>query len=125
VNGGDGFSEVLSEAAATSRTDAAAAYRQLQPYRNAVSHLGPPFFTKFLFYAGGGSLILDSMMARSLRRDCGWTSLTGLYTWPASEYVAYCELPSRWAGELSDADAREAVRPDKIEYVLFRAGRPG
>lgn len=126
--GGDELSEVLRAAAVTSRINPTTAYRQLQPYRNAVAHLGPPFFTKFLYFAGGGSdthpcLILDSMVARSLRRDCGWTSLTGLYTWPATEYAAYCELASRWAAELS-ADAGVAVRPDQIEYVLFRSGRP-
>jgi hypothetical protein len=130
VDGGDELSETLRAAAATCRTDVGAAYRQLQPYRNAVSHLGPPFFTKFLYFAGGGSdthpcLILDSMVARSLRRDCGWASLTGRYTWPASDYVAYCELAGRWAAQLSDANAGEAVRPDQIEYALFQAGKTG
>ncbi|TQN42120.1 hypothetical protein FHU33_1514 [Blastococcus colisei] len=128
VKGGDELSEVLRRAAEVGRADPSAAYRLLRPYRNAVSHLGPPFFTKFLYFAGGGSaahpcLILDSLVAKTLRRQCGWTELTGWYSWPANQYVDYCELLARWAKELSDDVTGDAVRPDQLEYALFNRGR--
>ncbi|MFW3171356.1 hypothetical protein [Geodermatophilus sp. CPCC 206100] len=123
----DARSETLRKAAELGRTDPRAAYRLLRPRRNAVSHLGPPFFTKFLYFAGSGSadhrcLILDSMVAKSLRRHCGWTSLTGFYWWPADDYAAYCDLLARWAQELT-ADADEPVTADRIEYILFTRGK--
>lgn len=125
---GDELSEVLRRAAEIGRTDPSAAYRLLRPYRNAVSYLGPPFFTKFLYFAGGGSsahpcLILDSLVAKSLRQECGWTALTGWYTWPADQYADYCQLLARWALELSEHETAEAVRPDQLEYALFNRGR--
>jgi hypothetical protein len=124
---GDALGELLSRAAEVGRADAAAAYRLLRPQRNVVSFLGPPFFTKFLYFAGGGSaghpcLILDSLVAKTLRRECGWTELTGWYSWSASEYAAYCQLLACWAKELSE-DGSEGVRPDQLEYALFRRGR--
>jgi hypothetical protein len=129
VKGGDQVSEVLRRAAAVGRTDPSAAYQLLRSrYRNAIPYLGPPFFTKYLYFAGGGSathpcLILDSLVAKSLRRKCGWTELTGWYSWPASQYVDYCELLARWAKELSENEPGEAVRPDQLEYALFNRGR--
>jgi hypothetical protein len=128
VKGGDELGEVLRRAAEVGRTDPSAAYRLLRPYRNAVSHLGPPFFTKFLYLAGGGSaahpcLILDSLVAKALRRECGWTELTGWYSWSANQYVDYCQLLARWAEELSENGTGEPVRPDQLEYALFNRGR--
>jgi hypothetical protein len=124
----DELSEVLRRSAEVGRTDPSAAYRLLRPYRNAVSHLGPPFFTKFLYFAGGGSaahpcLILDSLVARTLRRECGWTELAGWYSWSADQYVDYCELLARWAKVLSEKEPGEAMRPDQLEYALFNRGR--
>jgi 8-oxoguanine DNA glycosylase-like protein len=124
----DASSETLRRAAELGRTDPEGAYRVLRPHANAVRFLGPPFFTKFLYFAGGGSpthrcLILDSMVARSLRRHCGWASLTGRYAWSSGDYVAYCDLLACWSAQLSDSTAGELVTPDRIEYVLFRRGR--
>jgi len=124
----DEVSELLQTAAETARTDARAAFMQLRPSRNAVPYLGPPFFTKFLYFAGGGGaahpcLILDSLVAKSLRRECGWTELTGWYSWSADQYVDYCDLLARWAKELNDDGSDEAVRPDQFEYALFTRGR--
>lgn len=128
VKGGNEVSEVLRHAAEVGRTDPAAAYQLLRPRRNAIKHLGPPFFTKYLYFAGGGGeghpcLILDSLVAKSLRRECGWTELSGWYSWPASQYAAYCELLTCWAKELNADPSGELVRPDQFEYVLFRRGR--
>jgi hypothetical protein len=128
ANNVDEASEALMRAAEVGRTDPSAAFQLLRPSRNAVSYLGPPFFTKYLYFAGGGKaahpcLILDSLVAKSLRRECGWTELTGWYSWPASQYAAYCELLSCWTKELNGEAPGEPVRPDQLEYVLFRRGR--
>ncbi|MGY1986907.1 hypothetical protein ACI792_11835 [Blastococcus sp. SYSU DS0669] len=124
----DELSEVLRRAAEVSRTDPRTAFRLMRPSRNAVTYLGPPFFTKFLYFAGGGStehpcLILDSLVAKALRKDCGWGGLTGRYVWSADEYAAYCNLLAQWAKELSEDDAHDVVRPDQLEYALFNRGR--
>jgi len=48
-------SALLQQAAARSRTDPQAAFDRLYPNnRTAVSDLGPAFFTKYLYFAGGG-----------------------------------------------------------------------
>jgi hypothetical protein len=127
----DALGKLLAEAAIVSRQDPEAAYRILHPARNAIRYLGPPFGTKFLYFAGGGEpahpcLILDSRVAASLRNDCGWTSLTGVFSWPAESYGAYSRLLHRWAREvgsqLADRDPGN-VTPDQVEYVLFRGRR--
>jgi hypothetical protein len=112
---------LLTEAARLSRTDPRAAFAVLRPGEwNAVKHLGPSFFTKFLYVAGGGdpahpSLILDRRVATSLHA-AGWTSLHRSGPWPADTYARYCDLLQRWAGEHDRA-------PDELERTLFN-GRP-
>jgi len=128
----DRLGKLLSEAAVASREDPEAAYRLLRPHGNVVRYLGPPFATKFLYFAGGGdpahpSLILDSRVAASLRDDGGWTSLTGVFSWPAESYGAYSRLLHRWAREagerLADERGPRPVTPDQLEYALFRGRR--
>jgi hypothetical protein len=51
----DAAAALLQQAAARSRTDPQAAYDLLYPRnRTAISDLGPAFFTKYLYFAGGG-----------------------------------------------------------------------
>ena len=82
-----GGGEALVEAAALARAKPVDAYERLRPRGvNLVAHLGPAFFTKFLYFAGGKapenpSLILDSVVARALKRR-GWSS-PGSHGWPA------------------------------------------
>ncbi len=130
----DRLGKLLSEAAVVSREDPEAAYRLLRPHGNAIRYLGPPFATKFLYFAGGGDpahpcLILDSRVAGSLRGDGGWTSLTGVFSWPSETFGAYSRLLHRWAREASDqlADERgpRPVHADQLEYALFRGRRVG
>jgi hypothetical protein len=126
----DDLGKLLARAAATGRDDAESAFGQLRPYRNAIPYLGPPFFTKFLYFAGHRArshpcLILDSRVAATLRSPVGgWASLTGWYTWPATTYDQYSELTHRWARTAEDVLAAERpgrkVWPDDIEYVLFK-----
>jgi hypothetical protein len=114
--------ELLTRAAETSRHDPAGAYMLLRPGRyNALPSLGPSFFTKFLYFAGGGApdhpcVILDQIVATALRDRCGWTSLHPKGSWPAHTYQRYCDLLARWAHDTH----RTA---DELERTLF-AGEP-
>ncbi|MEU4767972.1 hypothetical protein AB0H12_32455 [Actinosynnema sp. NPDC023794] len=114
--------KLLAEAAEKSRHDAAGAYALLWPdNRSAIRALGPSFFTKFLYFAGGGDpehpcLVLDRVVATALRDHCGWASLDPAGSWPAHTYQRYCDLLARWARERHRA-------PDEIERTLF-AGAP-
>ncbi len=113
--------KVLTAAAEASRHDPAGAYAVLRPgRRNALLSLGPSFFTKFLYFAGGGApehpcLILDRVVASALRDHCGWTSLHRTGPWPAHTYQRYCDLLARWAQDHHRA-------PDEIERTLFTRG---
>lgn len=117
--------DVLLTAAELAATDPVEAYRTMRPGRNAIAYLGPPYFTKFLYFAGAGriehpSLILDSVVAESLRSQGGWTSLTAgpVYVWPSATYGRYCELLRRWADELTQSTGSE-IGADQLEQILF------
>lgn len=65
---------LLRDAARQSITDPRAAFLLLQPRANALKSLGPNFFTKFLYFAGGGALdhpclIVDKRVLTSLHRE--------------------------------------------------------
>ncbi len=112
---------LLTSARDLARDNPADAYRVLRPGRRSeIRALGPSFFTKFLYFAGGGapshpSLILDCVVATALRDRCGWTSLHPAGGWPAETYERYCGLLGRWAVEHGRA-------PDEFEASLFRGG---
>ncbi len=115
--------DALRAAAVKSRTDPRAAFETLRPHGSPyITHLGPAFFTKYLYAAGAGRddhpcLILDARVAAALHRG-GWDSLSTRGSWPAHTYQRYCALLTRWAGEIG-------VRPDLIERWLFDTGVPG
>ena len=108
----------LRSAAQLSHSDTESAYNTLYPRAvPAIAHLGPAFFTKYLYFAGAGapdhaSLILDSRVAAALV-DIGWTSLHPEGGWPAETYGRYCALFARWAREAGN------LRPDLFERWLF------
>lgn len=114
--------ELLNQAAVESRRDPARAYAELRHGRhNQISGFGPSFFTKFLYFAGGGApehpcLILDRVVATALRDHCGWTSLHRTGPWPPETYERYCHLLARWAKEHHCA-------PDELELTLFTGPR--
>lgn len=118
----DGAAAMLQQAAALSRTDPQGAYHLLYPRnRTAIRNLGPAFFTKYLYFAGGGDpshpcCILDENVALALQKTCGWKSLP-LKGWLASAYQRYATLLSLWADEHS------LGRPDVIERWLFEEGK--
>lgn len=114
---------LLTEAAERSGKDPEAAFAVLRPGQtNVITYLGPSFFTKFLYFAGGGrpehpSLMLDRLVATSLRDECGWDSMRRAGPWSAETYRYYCDLLHRWATEHHCA-------PDELERTLF-SGKPG
>lgn len=114
--------------AAADRADSAprrAGRLQAPPARQISDpYLGPPFFTKFLYAAGGGRpdhpcLILDARAA-ALQNHCGWSSLRGRSWWPPDTYGRYCALLHRWSRELSTP--QRPVAADQVEKALFDRG---
>ena len=117
----DACAALLQEAAQVSRSDTVAAYTLLRPspYRNAMRSLGPAFFTKFLYFAGGGRAdhpccILDDRVAAALRAAV-WSGLAR-NGWRPQVYGRYLRLLSRWRDECGCA------RTDLIERWLFDTG---
>ncbi|WP_347876819.1 8-oxoguanine DNA glycosylase OGG fold protein [Rhodococcoides fascians] len=115
----DRNSDLLVQAADISLSDPEAAYQAL--FRQ-IKHLGPAFFTKFLYFAGGGNashpcLILDARVAAALKYHSGWDSLDARAGWPADTYGRYCELLARWAGEVDQRGI--PISADQLEFRLF------
>ena len=84
--------------------------------------LGPSFFTKFLYFAGGGApdhpcLILDRLVATALRDHAAGTPCTAPARGRAQTYPRYCDLLARWARERHRA-------PDEFERTLFTGTPP-
>ncbi|MDR7170513.1 hypothetical protein J2W56_004264 [Nocardia kruczakiae] len=84
---------------------------------NAIEFLGPAFFTKYLYFAGGGDpdhpcCILDTRVATTLHR-AGWSSLPTKGSWLASAYQRYNDLLADWKTRTG------APRRDVIERWLF------
>ncbi|MHA3019659.1 8-oxoguanine DNA glycosylase OGG fold protein [Mycobacterium sp. BMJ-28] len=119
----DSAAALLQEAARLSRTDPRAAYDLLRPKnKTAISDLGPAFFTKYLYFAGGGrgdhrSCILDRNVAASLNRTCSWATLPIEGAWLASAYERYALLLDRWV------DEHHLSRHDVVERWLFEDGK--
>ncbi len=113
-----GVEEILTEAATWAGREPARAFAAFRPdRRNRIAGLGPSFFTKFLYFAGGGapghpSLILDRVVATALHDSCGWTSLHRTGPWPPETYGRYCALLGRWARDVDCA-------PGELEIALF------
>lgn len=115
--------QLLQDAAQLSTTDPVRAYQLLRPRRhNTISSLGPAFFTKYLYFAGGGDphhpcCILDNLVARSLRH-AGYSDIADA-NWSAQTYRHYIELIERWRIETG------APRNDLIERWLFDSAGTG
>lgn len=120
----DSAGALLQQAARLSREDPRAAYDLLRPEKStAIKALGPAFFTKYLYFAGGGNAhhrcsILDRNVAASLNRTCGWTSLPiDDGNWLATAYERYALLLDRWV------DQHQLPRHDLLERWLFEDGK--
>lgn len=118
----EGAASALRSAAVTANTSPADAYEMLYPSgRTLLKYLGPAFFTKYLYFAGGGAVgypcaILDRVVATNLRSR-GWDGLRSA-GWSPVTYEQYCKLLACWA---SDAGHRlgRPVAADEIERCLF------
>lgn len=88
---------------------------------NNLKHLGPSFFTKFLYAADadgtepGRALILDQFVAVALKDLYGWDiSRTG--PWEPKVY-------DRWLTHAHRIASTGGIRPDAVEMAYFNHGR--
>jgi hypothetical protein len=93
----------------------------LRSEANYLKHLGPSFFTKFLYAADadgdrpGRALILDQFVAVALKDLDGWDiSRTG--PWGPDTY-------SNWLAHAHRIASAQGVRPDAVEMAYFSHGR--
>lgn len=115
---------------------AVAAYRSLGAAGlNKLIRLGPSFYTKLLYAAGGQAkpsrrspLILDQFVVIGLNDlaqrgvETGHVkTLSPRVAWRGADYELWLEFAHREAVRASDAD--RPVRPDAVEMALFRHGR--
>lgn len=98
------------------------AYRSmLRGYPNNLKHLGPSFFTKFLYAADaedsrpGRALILDQFVAVALKEIDGW-DISRSGPWEPATY-------ERWLDHAHGIAATEGVRPDAVEMAYFNHGQ--
>mgnify|MGYP000452705932 CR=1 FL=1 len=104
------------------RGNTADAYESMLRGRaNNLKHLGPSFFTKFLYAADadgaqpGRALILDRFVAVALKDLDGWDiSCTG--PWGPATY-------ERWIEHAHGIAAGAGVRADAVEMAYFNHGR--
>lgn len=114
---------LLRHAAETSRTDAIAAFRLLRPNRNAISYLGPNFSTKYLYFAGGGSIehpcvIVDGRVRATLHRVTQDPRFASKSQYGATDYQAALEQLGAWASNAATVIGRP-VAVDEVERWAF------
>lgn len=118
---------LLRDAARKSVTDARSAFSLLRPSRNAIKHLGPNFFSKFLYFAASGALehpclIVDKRVLTTLFRETRLAVFLPRTTnYGASVYEQALTVMQLWAGELSSPE--RTVGADEVERWAFAAGR--
>ena len=86
-----------------------------------LKHVGPSFFTKFLYAADarsgrpGRALILDQFVAVALKAVDGW-DISRNGPWESSTY-------ERWLDHAHSIAVGEGVRTDAVEMAYFTHGR--
>lgn len=128
VEGNDSVPLLLRRAARLSTTDPREAFLLLKPGRNSIGYLGPNFFTKFLYFAGGGALehpclIVDNRVLRSLHRETGRPRLNPDKTtnYGPEVYEDAVRVMKAWAEESSHPG--RIVGADEVERWAFATGR--
>lgn len=116
---------LLREAAVASREDPAAAFTLLRPgRRNAFASLGPNFFTKYLYFAGGGSpdhpcLIVDQYVRAALHRETGKDRrFRHISQYTVGDYLVTLDALNAWATAATMSTGRQ-VAPDEVERWAF------
>ncbi len=93
-----------------------------QPPWGRIHRYGPAFFTKLLYFATPGALILDSVLAAAVHRLSGIAHLVTAdhrsLPWSPYRYAVYLNWMNHTAQRL-------AVEPDVLECTLFRAPADG
>lgn len=90
---------------------------------NKLKHLGPSFFTKFLYVADakdaqpGRALILDRFVAIALNDLHGW-EISEEGPWAPDTYEQWIALAHSTA-----SDREEPLRPDAVELAYCKHGR--
>lgn len=93
----------------------------LRGHPHNLKHLGPSFFTKFLYAADardgqpGGALILDQFVAVALKEVDGW-DISRNGPWDAATY-------EKWIDHAHKIATAEGVRADAVEMAYFNHGR--
>lgn len=117
----------LRLAAIASREDPDVAFRILKPgLRPSIKHLGPGFFTKYLYFAGGGSadhpsLIVDSRVLRTLNNHLDGKPFAYPFGYGAGTYRRALEVLNGWADSASAVVGR-SVAADEVERWAFGVG---
>lgn len=117
---------LLAEAAIISREDPISAFKLFRPGdSNVISHLGPNFFTKYLYFAGAGhaehpSIIIDKRVRATLyevsnKKDERFAPLS---QYSASHYGHALETITSWANDASGKLGRP-VAIDEVERWAF------
>ena len=96
-------------------------HRDAAGHQHYLKHLGPSFFTKFLYAADacdrqpGRALILDQFVAVALKAVDGW-GISRYGPWDPSTYA-------KWIDHAHRVAAAEGVRADAVEMAYFNHGR--
>lgn len=116
---------LLWQAGQLSRNDPKQAFLALQPRGNAVKYLGPNFFTKFMYFAGGGGvnhrcLVVDNRVLNTLHRETGAKVLSpGTTNDGWKTYLAALEQMQFWSEQLSTGP--RTIGSDEVERWAFAA----
>ncbi|AYM43071.1 hypothetical protein [Mycobacteroides chelonae] len=110
-------------AAALRRGNMVEAYTSmLRGHPHNLKHLGPSYFTKFLYAADAGTdgqpgraLILDQFVAVALKEVDGW-DISRNGPWDAATY-------EKWIDHAHTIAIAEDVRADAVEMAYFSLGR--
>lgn len=93
----------------------------------AIKHLGPAFFTKFLYIADAsrvgcedGALIMDRFVVKALNHLFGWSEPT--YGWAPARYPEWLDIATTQAA-LAATELGRPVRRDEIEFAYFTYGK--
>lgn len=98
------------------------------PPWSRIDRLGPAFFTKCLYFAVPGALILDSVLATRVAELSGMPHLLQHgrpIVWTPYRYAVYLHWMTQTAAAVSAHTAPLAISPDLLELTLFTTSQPG
>lgn len=104
-------------------------FRTFQNRGNLIGHLGPAFFSKLMYFAGGGTpehraLIIDNRVLRTLSKTQAGQHLPVTHDYGLSTYLAACCVLEELAvSARNSADPQLAgVTADLVEFWAFGLG---